>query len=107
VAQAGVASSTEALLRVHRIVRGIVGTEVSDEQPLMEAGLGSLGAVDLRSQLSEVSSCRAPPGDLPHRPTGCGAFGSYGLLHALSLDVHCRAAPCAGVWRRTASDRGL
>lgn len=43
------------------VARSIVGNAVTPEQPLMEAGLDSLGAVELRNALAARSSLDLPP----------------------------------------------
>ena len=46
--------------RILEIVRKMLGSGVSKEQPLMEAGLDSLGAVELRTSLQAEFSVELP-----------------------------------------------
>ena len=46
--------------RIQKIVRKMLGSGVSKEQPLMEAGLDSLGAVELRTSLQAEFSVELP-----------------------------------------------
>ena len=47
-------------IEVGNLVRRILGEGVTDEQPLMEAGLDSLGAVELRSSLGNAFGIDLP-----------------------------------------------
>lgn len=47
-------------LEVQRIVHGVLGSAVSSDQPLMEAGLDSLGAVEVRTSLERAFDIDLP-----------------------------------------------
>jgi acyl carrier protein len=49
-----------ATLEVRRAVHGVLGSLPADDQPLMEAGLDSLGAVELQQRLSEALAISLP-----------------------------------------------
>eukprot|EP00976_Prorocentrum_cordatum_P084783 1185798-Prorocentrum_minimum.AAC.1 len=42
--------------QVNRAVAGVLGAEVAAEEPLMEAGLDSLGAVEVKTSIEQVST---------------------------------------------------
>ena len=45
-------SAAEALIRVQRMLAGILGTDVSPDQPMSAAGLDSLAAVEVGNELA-------------------------------------------------------
>ena len=47
--------------QVASIVASVLGSQVAPSQPLMEAGLDSLGAVELRNALSAAFAVQLPP----------------------------------------------
>ena len=51
----------DVLSEVQNIVYGFLGTSFPADQPLMEAGLDSLGAVELRNSLSSTFGMEMPP----------------------------------------------
>ena len=51
--------SADASVVVRAVVSELVGRDVGDDVPLMEAGLDSLGAVELRSRLAQRLGCAA------------------------------------------------
>lgn len=57
------------LPRVQAAVTGMLGSAVLPEQPLMEAGLDSLGAVELRNALSEAFQLQLPATAIFDYPT--------------------------------------
>ena len=60
-AQVAAAPAGDILAKVAGIVATVLGAEVSHEQPLMAAGLDSLGAVELRNALAAAFGTELPP----------------------------------------------
>lgn len=75
-------NSTNVVLEVEKIVEGIVGRHVNIDQPLMDAGIDSLGAVELQSTISSHFGFSVPSTLIFDYPT-ISAIGSY-LLSAIS-----------------------
>lgn len=60
---------SSSLVRVAQTIEGLLGQSVSLDQPLMEAGLDSLAAVELRNALSTAFSIQLPVAFVFDHPT--------------------------------------
>lgn len=49
---------------IKRIVESIIGQQINDDQPFMESGLDSLGAMELRNSIADTFGINNLPGTL-------------------------------------------
>ena len=70
------ASVASVLGQIQAIVQGMLGMLPPADQPLMEAGLDSLGAVELRAQLERVTGAELPATVMFDYPS-MGAMASF------------------------------
>jgi len=75
--------------QVSAVVRGLLGADVGDDEPLMDAGLDSLGAVELKNGLERSVGADLPATVVFDYPS-VGALVGY--IHAQLLSVHGAAA---------------
>jgi acyl carrier protein len=74
-------SEAAALAVVQRVVRDVMGTAPADDQPLMEAGLDSLGAADVRAKLSAAFGVTLPGTAVFDHPSVSALAKLIVLLH--------------------------
>ena len=123
---AGTAGQATLLAELQGIVAGLLGTEVAPDQPLMEAGLDSLGAFRSvgcavsraalgRACLALTSACNPAPHPAPLRCRGAAQPAGRALCRRPARHVHlrpplagghCGAARGAGCWACTLWQRG-
>ena len=75
------------------VARSVLGNEVALNQPLMEAGLDSLGSVELRNQLSSRFSVELPATVTFDYPTAAAMAGLISGKHGVLPDAG--LSPCA------------
>ena len=110
------ASTGEALRRVAAVVAGVLGKQVDPGEPLMEAGLDSLGAVELQIALGSEFGSELPATvtfDYPSvtalagflagetHPRGCSGYVLVSKISALGRPA---AVNCCRYHRDLASD---